>query len=622
MAVSFATPTREVLEQINREPRFRDLTRIPLFAPQTLGLLAVAFGLFAATSLAYLSSSINIGLLITINSFAVYLAFTPLHDATHRAVSRNRRLNDWLGSIACLLLIPGITTRIYRYLHLEHHRFAGDKKKDPDEPFVSARGPALASVILFPDLMWLIWYLRHWTTRPASERLEFVLGALFYNGLHLGFLLSPYAWEFFVIWMIPQRLGLALVTYFFAHIQHPEGVSWEQAPFQCTVQVVTNRLLDWLMLGQTVHIVHHLFPSLPFYRYRAAWNAGLHLLERQNIPTRKFFTPSVNLVLPNNPVPATITTRVISIRSVGAAIKAYELAPVAGQTLPSFEAGAHIDVDLGNGMIRQYSLCNAATDNDRYLIAVKRESQGRGGSLIMHTMVRTGDELLISPPRNNFPLQIAAATKITLVGGGIGLTPLLAMADSLHQRGSRFALHVVARHAQAVPFGADLTTLEYSAQVSIHLDDGPAAQQFEPVAHIGRWSPGRQVYLCGPTGFMSWVVEQLTTTGWPAAAVFSETFAPRVRGNAENKPFEVQLARSGKILQVGADDSLIDVLNANDCAVICSCTQGICGSCMTPVLDGVPEHRDAILSDSERQANEVMCVCVSRARSERLILDL
>ena len=132
MSFSFSTAPREVLEQVNRKPRFLEITTIPTFAPQTIGLLAFAYGLFAVSTYAYMQGYLHWAIMIVLNGIAIFAAFTPLHDATHRTVSRNRPFNDFLGTVACFMLLPGITTRIYRYLHLEHHRFSGDKQKDPD----------------------------------------------------------------------------------------------------------------------------------------------------------------------------------------------------------------------------------------------------------------------------------------------------------------------------------------------------------------------------------------------------------------------------------------------------------------------------------------------------------
>lgn len=621
MSFAFTASTREVLEQVVRDPRFRSLTKIPLVAPIPIGLILAAYALFFASTYWWLQGSLPLLAMIAINSVAVYAAFTPLHDATHRTVSRSRPLNDLLGSIACFALLPGITTRIYRYLHLEHHRFTGDRAKDPDEPFVSAPPWALPFVLAAPDVLWSVWYLRHWSRRPPSERLEFTLGILFYIGWHAAWLASPYAYEFFVAWMLPQRIGMTIVTYFFAHIQHPEDVLWEEAPFQTTVYIRTNALLRHLMLSQTEHCLHHLLPSVPFYRYHRAWQAGKMLFERQNIPVRGLFTPIENLVLPQKEKGLVLEARVDRLYDVADGVRAYELIGANGEPLPPFEAGAHIDVEIAEGLVRQYSMCNSPQDVARYVIAVKKEVGGRGGSMRMHESVGAGQVLKISAPRNNFPLR-AGAQHYILIGGGIGLTPILSMAHVLHEACTPFEVHLCARTHALLPFADYLGALPFSGRVQIHLDDGPDPQKFKPEQVFRKGARDHELYICGPTAFMDWVFASARAQSWRDSQMHSETFVPRIIETSENKPFEVVLARSGKVLKVGVDEFLIDVLNRNKCGVPCSCTQGICGSCITPVIEGEPEHRDAILTNEERARNDKMCVCVGRAKGERIVLDL
>jgi vanillate O-demethylase ferredoxin subunit len=622
MGFSFAPSAREVLEQVVREPRFRELTRIPLIAPLEIGLMLGAYGLFGLGCYLYLRGAIGMPVALLINTFAIYASFTPLHDATHRTVSSHRGLNDLVGTLSCLLLLPGVTTGIYRYLHLEHHRYTGDPARDPDEPFVSA--PALRTPLVLAglDVLWTLWYLRHWNTRPLRERIEFVLSIAFYVSFHIFWLLSPWALEFVLLWMIPQRLGLFTVSYFFARIQHPHGVMWESAPFQATVRIEARPWTRWLLLGQAKHCIHHLAPSVPFYRYHKAWEIGRRLFEAQHIPVRTVWAPPTELRIaevssekPRRPV------RVARVMAVADGIKAYELVPTDDTPLLPFEAGAHIDVEITPKLVRQYSLCNAPCDTASYLIAVRHDPVGRGGSDHLHRPVKPGDVLSISAPRNNFPLAPGFDDHL-LIAGGIGITPLLAMAHQLDARQARFKLHVCARNAAGIPFGDQLRDLAFAQSIVSWVDDARPDARFDAAAVIGAYRPGRALYVCGPAGFMQLVKQCGRAAGWPEDAMFSETFVPPAIDAAQNTRFEVQLVRSGQVLTVEPDQFLIDVLHANGCAVMCSCTQGICGSCMTPVLSGTPDHRDAILSDAEREANDRMTVCVSRARSSRLVLDL
>lgn len=621
MSFSFSPSAREVLEQVVREPRFRELTRIPLWAPLEIGLMLGAYAVFALGCWLYLTGAIAWPLALLLNGAAIYAAFTPLHDATHRTVSRHRRLNDVIGTLSCGLLLPGVTTRFYRYLHLEHHRHTGDPLRDPDEPFVSAPMLRLPLVLVGLDVMWVWWYLRRWDTRPLGERAEFVVSLTLYLAFHAVFLLSPWAQAFVLLWMVPQRLGLFLLSTLFARIQHPHGVTWEAAPFQCTVRIDARPWTRWLLLGQALHCVHHFAPSLPFYRYHLAWGLGRHLLEAQQIPVRTIWSGVRDLRLAGPPSPLHRRVLVSVIEPVARDVKAFELKPEDGLALEPFTAGAHIDVVIGPGLVRPYSLCNPPGETHRYRIAVRHDRQGRGGSAALHDRIKPGDVLEVGAPRNHFAIPAGPAEHL-LIAGGIGITPLLAMAHELHARGVPFALHVCARDAEAVPFRDELRAAPFAAAVSVWLDDAPPTERFDAAAVIGGYRPARALHVCGPAGFMAMVMARGQAVGWPASAMHSEAFVAPSADASQDTRFEVELARSGRVLVVEPGQFLIDVLHAHGCPVMCSCTQGICGSCMTPVLSGTPEHRDAILSDAERAANDRMTVCVSRARSQRLVLDL
>lgn len=623
MSFTFSTSTREILEQVVREPRMRAMTTIPVFAPQTIGLIFAVYILFATSSYLYISGDLHPALMIIINGIAIYGAFTPLHDATHRSVSGNRKLNDLLGTISCLLLLPGITTRIYRYLHLIHHRFAGDKNKDPDEFFVAVPGILVPFTAPFPDIVWSVWYVKHWFTRPLGERVEYSICISFYIGWHVLWLTSPYAMQFFMLWMVPQRLGAFLVIYFFARIQHPSGVTWERAPFQTTVYIPTNLPLKIAMLGQTVHCLHHFLPTVPFYRYHKAWAAGRVLFEAQNIPIRGFLTPAKEIILPQSESQNWLELEVSAVEIVALDTRSYvfSLPKDAEGSLPSFEAGAHIDIQTQNGLVRQYSLCGSPQDKQNFRIAIKREKAGRGGSNALHEELEEGSIVHIGAPRNNFKL-VPNAQETVLIGGGIGITPLLSMAHTLHFQGKAFSFHIFARSQETLAFSQRLSRLPFHDHIHLHFDDGKRAKNKDFSSLVGRWRDGLALYVCGPAGFMSAVIGAGRNQGWPNQDIHSETFVAREIDKSENRPFDVELAKSGRILHIKADEYLIDVLNSNDCGVPCSCTQGICGSCLTPVLSGTPEHRDAILSDEERALGNQMCVCVGRAQGNRLVLDI
>ena len=221
------------------------------------------------------------------------------------------------------------------------------------------------------------------------------------------------------------------VDYFFAHIQHPEDILWETAPFQCTVHIKGGALTRWMLLGQTHHHVHHLLPSVPFYRYYEAWQAGEHLFQHQSIPQRGVFGSVDPVNVTDYGDAHWIDVKIAAARSVAEGIRQFEIRPLDGETLPAFTAGSHIDVEIADNLVRQYSLCGSPRDRERYLIAVKKEPDGEGGSRTLHDTFEAGKTLRISAPRNNFPLRDGIRDYI-LVSGGIGITPILAMAHELH----------------------------------------------------------------------------------------------------------------------------------------------------------------------------------------------
>jgi len=302
-------------------------------------------------------------------------------------------------------------------------------------------------------------------------------------------------------------------------------------------------------------------------------------------------------------------------------ICSFELAAADGQPLPPCEPGAHIDVHLEGGLVRQYSLCPPPGAAGRYLIGVLREPASRGGSVAMHGL-QAGQRLRISAPRNQFPL-VAGARRSLLFAGGIGITPLLAMAEHLAGQGADFALHYSTRSAQRTAFAERLRSGPVGGRAQLHHDDGPAAQRLDLDGALGLVQVGTHVYVCGPAGFMEWVLSGARARGWPEAQLHKEYFAaPAAPAGAADGAFEVLLARRGTVFTVPAGRSVIEVLASHGVEVPVSCEQGICGTCLTPVIDGTPDHRDVYLTDAEHARNDCFTPCCSRALSARLVLDL
>ncbi len=302
-------------------------------------------------------------------------------------------------------------------------------------------------------------------------------------------------------------------------------------------------------------------------------------------------------------------------------IATFELVEASGAALPPFAAGAHIDVHLPNGLVRQYSLCNDSAESHRYLIGVLRDPASRGGSAAMHDRVHEGERLQISAPKNHFPL-VHEARRSLLLAGGIGVTPLLCMAERLATSGADFSMHYCTRARDRTAFHDRITASTFAARVHFHFDDGPAAQQFDLAATLAQPEPGLHLYVCGPKGFMDAVLQRARARGWPEAQLHYEFFAAEVGPAADDAAFEVVLASSGRSVRVAKEQTVVAALAAAGVEIPTSCEQGVCGTCLTRVLEGEPDHKDAYLTPEEQAANDQFLPCCSRAKSARLVLDL
>ena len=323
---------------------------------------------------------------------------------------------------------------------------------------------------------------------------------------------------------------------------------------------------------------------------------------------------------------ATVTAAGLQVRVVRKAIEAQdicslELAAVDGAALPPFAAGSHVDVQLPGGLVRQYSLCNDPGETHRYLIAVLRDPASRGGSSAVHDRVHEGDLLTIGAPKNHFALAHDASHHL-LLAGGIGVTPLLCMAERLAHTGGAFEMHYCTRSVARTAFRERIAAAPYAAQVSFHHDDGPAAQRADLPALLAAPAPGRHLYVCGPKGFMDAVLATARAQGWPESAIHVEFFGAEVAPAAGDQAFEVMLASSGRVIRVAADRSVAQALADAGVNLPTSCEQGVCGTCLTRVIEGEPDHRDLYLTPEEQAANDQFLPCCSRARSARLVLDL
>ncbi len=317
----------------------------------------------------------------------------------------------------------------------------------------------------------------------------------------------------------------------------------------------------------------------------------------------------------------TLSVRVARKTKEALDICGFELVDAAGGPLPSFSAGSHVDVHLPNGLTRQYSLCNDPAETHRYQLGVLRDPSSRGGSLTMHELVREGDVLQISAPKNHFALAHDAKHHL-LLAGGIGVTPILCMAERLAITGAAFEMHYCTRSRERTAFHDRIAGSAFADQVHFHFDDGPASQAIDLDALLAAPADGRHLYVCGPKGFMDAVLGRARANGWPEGQIHFEFFTAAPVDHDTDAAFRVKLASSGRVIDVEREQTVVQALAANGVVVQTSCEQGVCGTCLTRVIEGEPDHRDQYLTPEEQAANDQFTPCCSRAKSPMLVLDL
>jgi tetrachlorobenzoquinone reductase len=309
-----------------------------------------------------------------------------------------------------------------------------------------------------------------------------------------------------------------------------------------------------------------------------------------------------------------VAMRLAAIRYAAEQINLYEFRPVSGEPVRRFTAGAHVDLHLPNGLVRQYSIASGEDERDRYVLGVKREAAGRGGSRLIHDELRVGAVLPVGGPRNNFPLVEDAAHSV-LIAGGIGVTPIVSMAARLNSLGRRWQLHYAVRRRSEAAFAEDLC-----AGGCFHLHVDEEAGSVLDVERLVSESPrDAHLYCCGPAPMLDAFVAAAASRS--ARTVHLEHFSAPAASVAEGG-FVVELARSNLIVSVEPGRTILEALEARGVCVPSACQQGVCGSCETRVLAGEPDHRDLLLSPEERASNEIMMICCSGSLSPVLVLDL
>ncbi len=323
-------------------------------------------------------------------------------------------------------------------------------------------------------------------------------------------------------------------------------------------------------------------------------------------------------------ITVSLSVRVAGKHQAAQDVVSLELVDPDGGPLPEFSPGAHIDVHLPGGFIRQYSLLNDCLERSRFLIGVLREPQSRGGSAAVHDLVQVGDLLRISAPRNRFPL--VPAERSLLFAGGIGITPLLCMARRLRATGAAFDLHYSCRSRTRAAFLDEILGPALAGHAQAHFDDEPDTA-LDARAVLAAADARTHVYVCGPSGYIDFILGQARAAGVDEARIHFERFAlgedehpsAPVEGDVA---FQVKLASTGEVFDIPADETVTAALDRQGVFIPVSCEEGICGTCLTGVCEGVPDHRDSYLTDDEHAANDQFTPCCSRARTPMLVLDL
>ena len=292
---------------------------------------------------------------------------------------------------------------------------------------------------------------------------------------------------------------------------------------------------------------------------------------------------------------------------------------LSGNDLPEFSAGAHLDLYLPDvDLWRQYSICSDPAETGFYEIGVLKDPNSRGGSTAVHRLASIGATFEVEGPRNHFPLE-ETAEKTVLLGGGIGVTPMIAMAKRLHALGKDFVLHYCTRSKDRTAFFDELTSAPFTDRVVFHFDDQDEAQRLDLNRDLPAPSAKTHLYVCGPQGFMDWVISTAEAAGHASANVHREYFSADVDLTGDS--FEVEARASGITVTIGPDDTIAKVLAAQGVKIEVKCEEGVCGTCVTEVLEGDIDHRDQFLTDEEREDGDQICACCSRGRG-KLVLDI
>jgi len=313
-----------------------------------------------------------------------------------------------------------------------------------------------------------------------------------------------------------------------------------------------------------------------------------------------------------------IKVKVISREEQGQGVMVISVTSLDNKPLPSFEAGAHVDLYLDDGLVRQYSLCSSPENLSAYRLGILKNPESRGGSIRAH-QIKPGDLVEISPPRNFFPLD-SSANHSLLIGGGIGVTPMLAMADTLYRQGKSFEFVYCAKSRTTAGFVDEILAGGWSDKAILHFSDENFQQRILLSEILNGVPYNTHLYVCGPEAFMQWVLDNAKDAGFSGQQLHKEFFHKTIENSGNS--FTVCVTNLNKEVIVRENQSITEALSDAGVKVKVSCQQGICGTCLANVLNGTPDHRDSYLTEDEKQDNDQIILCCSRSLSDRLEIEV
>ncbi|WNC67133.1 fatty acid desaturase [Thalassotalea nanhaiensis] len=630
------TAAIEDLKELAARAEFKKLLYVPsvnwvLIISCLLSLVAWLY-----LSNQWLAGNLSAWWLTLLSTYTFFIFILTVHEASHLVLSRNRWLNDILGTLLTVIPYPQLPIVQFRHQHLTHHRDTCGVE-DPDDYLYQGNWLTRMFKIFTHDFYWCYWSFSNRDSASKSTTVVNLLSMTIYiSVLVLGFT-SAYWYEFLMLYVIPQRIGFFVAILMFAYVQHPpEKCSVkERSPFMTTSIIRGfDSPFAKVYFGQNRHLIHHLYPNMPIYRNWQAWQLGKDIFERQNLANigidAEKFTQLNNQNQEqhkqnnqNRVAQSSLYVTITAVEQVAQGINSYTFEPSeSSQTLPKFEPGAHIDVEVADGIIRQYSLCNDYQQRNCYQIAVQCEENGRGGSELLHETFKVGQVVKISKPRNLFALK--PASNVLLFAGGIGITPMLAMAWKLHHQGTPFELHYCFATHNKWAFKDTWKTLPFKDQIKVYIDDNKDIEPLNAEQVLTRDNSANvYVYVCGPEGFMNYIERSAQAAGVTEEQFNKESFAGAEHTDVNlNKEFTLKVTGHEKEFLIPKDKSIIQVLKENDIFVPMSCENGVCGTCKCKIKSGEVEHKDMVLNANEHQVQKLFTPCVTRATTETLEISV